>query len=321
MADVGREIGVFDDVVGAAFGLEIGFSEVFADNAEEEELNTADEHNNTDEARPAGNGIAEDEGFADDDDDDDESDEAEEDAEEGGESERDSGKGDDAFDGVFEEFPEGPVGLAGGAFDVFEFEPFGLKADEAPEAFRVAVVFVAFEDGVDHLAGHEAVIAGAVDHFDFAHFVNEFIENTGAEAADRGFAFTADAASGRGVVVGVLFEKIEHFGEEGRWVLKVGVHDSDVIAGGVFEASEEGGFFTEIARERDVADAAIAFCEIFDDFEGVVFAAVVDEEKFELVRGEGGESSGNFAVEKWQNGGFVVTWDNNADLLHGLIIA
>lgn len=295
---MGREIGIFDDVVGAALGFEVGFSEIFADDAEEEELDAADEHDNTDKARPAGNGVAEDESFTDDDNDDDEGDQAEEDAEEGGEGERDSGEGDDAFDGVFEEFPEGPVGFAGGAFDVFEFEPFGLKADEAPEAFRVAVVFVAFEDGVDHLAGHEAVIAGAVDHFDFAHFVDEFVENAGAEAANRGFAFTADAASGRGVVVGVLLEKIEHFGEEGRRILKVGVHDGDVIAGGVFEAGEEGGFFTEIARERDVADAAIAFCEIFDDFKGVVFAAVVDEEEFELVRGEGGESAGNFAVEK-----------------------
>ncbi len=73
--------------------------------------------------------------FCDDDDEDnDESDKARrEDAEEGGEGEGNGGEGDDAFDGVFEEFPEGPFSFAGDTFDVFEFDPLGLEADEGPE--------------------------------------------------------------------------------------------------------------------------------------------------------------------------------------------
>ena len=69
----------------------------------------------------------------DDDEDNDESDKEKEDAEEGGEGEGNSGEGDDAFDGVFEEFPEGPFSFAGDTFDRFEFDPLGLEADEGPE--------------------------------------------------------------------------------------------------------------------------------------------------------------------------------------------
>ncbi len=182
------------------FGFEVGFREVFADDAEEEELDAASEHNKTDEAGPAGSRVAESEGFDDDNDDHDEGDEAEEDAKKGSESERDGREGDDAFDGVFEEFPEGPFRFAGDALDVFVFDPFRLEADEGPEAFRVAVVFLAGDDGVDDLAGHEAVVAGAVDHFDFAHAIDELIENAGAEAADGRFAFAGDAAGGGAIV-------------------------------------------------------------------------------------------------------------------------
>ncbi len=184
----------------AVFGFEVGFREVFADDAEEEELDAASEHNKTDEAGPAGSRVAESEGFDDDNDDHDEGDEAEEDAKKGSESERDGREGDDAFDGVFEEFPEGPFRFAGDALDVFVFDPFRLEADEGPEAFRVAVVFLAGDDGVDDLAGHEAVVAGAVDHFDFAHAIDELIENAGAEAADGRFAFAGDAAGGGAIV-------------------------------------------------------------------------------------------------------------------------
>ena len=90
----------------AMFSLEVSFGKIFADDAEEEKLNTADEHDNTDEARPAGGGVAEGEGFDDDNEDDDEGDKAEKNTEEGGEGERDGREGDDAFDSVFEEFPE-----------------------------------------------------------------------------------------------------------------------------------------------------------------------------------------------------------------------
>lgn len=103
---VSVEVGFADDIKRAVFGFEVGFGEVFADDAKEEKLDAADEENNTDEAGPAGGGVAEGDGFDDDDDNHDEGDEAEEDAEEGGESEGNGRESDDTLDGVFEEFPE-----------------------------------------------------------------------------------------------------------------------------------------------------------------------------------------------------------------------
>lgn len=318
------EIGFVDDVVGAVFGFEIGFGEIFADDAEEEELDATHKHDDTDEAGPAGGGVAEGECFDDDDEDDDESDEAEEETEEGGESEGDGGEGDDAFDGVFEEFPEGPFGFAGDAFNIFVFDPFGFEADEAPEAFGIAVVFAARDDGVDHRAGHEAVIAGAVDHFDFAHAVDEFVEDASAEAADGGLALAGDAAGGgAGVFLGggvFRVDVAEQLGEEAGGILAVGIHGGDEIAGGGFEAGEQGGFFAEITREREVAHARVVFGEGFHEVESAVAAAVVDEDKLELIIGESVDDFLGFLIEERERFGFVVTWNDNTDGFHTLII-
>ena len=90
----------------AMFGFKIGFGKVFANDTEEKELNAAEEHDNTDEARPAGGGVTKDESFNDDDNNDDESDETEDNAKESGKGERNGREGDDALDGIFEEFPE-----------------------------------------------------------------------------------------------------------------------------------------------------------------------------------------------------------------------
>ena len=154
------------------FGLEISFSEKLGNNTEEEKLDTANEYNNTSKARPARDRIAEGNSLDDDDDNHNESNETEENTKEGSESEWDGRESDDTLDSVFEKFPEGPFGFAGGSLDVFVFEPFSFKADKLPESFRIAIVFLATSDGVDHLASHETIVAGTVNHFDFADRVD-----------------------------------------------------------------------------------------------------------------------------------------------------
>ena len=52
----------------------------------------------------------------------------------GGEGERRRGKCDDAADGIEEQRPKAPFGLAGHAVDVYVGEPFGLEADPAVNA-------------------------------------------------------------------------------------------------------------------------------------------------------------------------------------------
>lgn len=138
---------------------------------------------------------------------------------------------------------------------MFEFDPFCLKTNETPETFRIAVVFLTRNDGVDHLAGHKAIVAGAIDHFDFAHAVNKFIKDASAEATDRRFAFAGDAASGGAVVA--FFDTLDHFGEEAGRILAIGIHRRDIIASCVFEAGEEGGLFSEIAGKGHEADAGV----------------------------------------------------------------
>lgn len=311
--------------MGAALSFEIGFSEIFADNTKEEKLDATDEHDDTDKARPAGSRVAEGNSFDDDDDDNYEGDEAKEDAKESGEGERDGRESDNTLDGIFEEFPEGPFCFAGDALDVFVFDPFGFEANKGPETFRVAAVFLAGEDGIDNLAGHEAVVAGAVDHFDFVHAVDKFVEDAGAEAANGRFTFAGNATGGGYIVFffggfgGV--DVLKKFGEETGWILTVGVHGGNKITGGVFEAGEESGFFAEVAGEGNVEDARVVFGEGFYNLEGVVAATVIDEDEFELIVMESVDGFEGFLIKEGERGGFVVTGDDNADSFHTLIIA
>lgn len=287
-------------------------------------MDAADEHDDADEAGPAGGGVAKGEGFDDNHNNNDKGDETEENAEEGGESERDGREGDDALDGVFEEFPEGPLRFAGDTVDVCVFDPFGFEADEGPETFGVAVIFWAREDGVDDLAGHEAVVAGAVNHFDFAHAVDEFVKNAGAEAADGRFAFAGDATGGGYIVFFVggfgRVDVLEEFGEEAGRILTVGVHGSDEVAGGVFESGEEGSFFTKVAGERNIEDTRVVLGERLHNFEGIVTAAVVNKNKLELIIRESVNSFEGFLIKEGERGGFVVAGDDNADSFHTFII-
>lgn len=303
-------VGFADDVLRAAFGFEVSFGEVFANDAEEKELDAADEDNDASEARPAGDGIAESEGLDDDDDDHDEGDETKEDAEESSESEGNGGESNDAFDGVFEEFPEGPFGLAGGTLDVFILEPFSLEADELPDAFRITVVLGASDNRVDDRTGHEAVVAGAVDHFDFADGIDEFVKDASAETADGRLAFAGDATGGDAVVI---FEERKHVGEESRRVLAVGVHDGDVVASGVLKASEHGGLFAEIAREREVFDTRVGMAERFKLSKSVVATAVVDENELETVILESGHDRSDFAIKNREGFALVVARDDDTD--------
>jgi len=307
------------------FSLEISLCEVFADDAEEEKLDAAYEHDNTDEAGPTGGGIAEGKGFDDNDNDNNEGDEAEEDAKESGEGEGDGREGDDAFNSVFEKLPERPFGFAGDALDVLVFDPFGFETDESPETFGITVILSAREDSTDDLAGHKAVVAGAVDHFDFAHAVDEFIENAGAEAADGRFTFAGDAASSGAIPAfcgGVGWVNItEEFGKEAGWVLAVGIHGSDEIASSGLEAGEQGGFFAKVAGERNVEDARIVFGERFHNFESVVAATVVDENKLKFVIRKSVDSFQGFLIKERERGSFVITGDDNADSFHTFIIS
>lgn len=308
----------------AVLGFEISFREIFTDDTEEEKLNTAYEHDNTDKAGPAGSRVAEGEGFHDDDENDDEGDETEKDTEEGGEGERDGREGDDAFDGIFEEFPERPFGFAGDTLDVFVFDPFGLEADESPEAFRIAVVFLTGNDGVDELAGHEAVITGAVDHLDFAHAIDELIEDAGAEAANGRFAFAGDAASGGAIptlsIGGFGVDVFQELGEEAGRVLAVGVHGGDKITRCMLKTGKEGGFLAEVAREGNIENMRVFGGEGFHDGKGIVAAAVVDKNELEFVMREGIDDFQSFFVKEWERGGFVVTGDDNRDGFHVIII-
>lgn len=156
------------------------------------------------------------------------------------------------------------MSFASGAFDVFVFEPFSLVANEAPEAFGIAIIFAAFDDGIDHLASHEAIIASAINHFGFTKAIDKFVKTTSEKAANRRLTFAGNATSSNTIVA--IFDEVDHFWEEAGGILKVGVHHCDEVTLRVLETSEHGGLFAKIARKSNIFDAWVRICERFDDF-------------------------------------------------------
>ena len=184
---------------------------------------------------------------------------------------------------------------------------------------------MAREDGIDDLAGHKTVVAGAVDHFDFAHAVKELIEDAGAKTADGRLAFAGNTA-GSGAIPAFLrgasgVDILEEFREEAGRILTIGIHGGNKIARGVFEAGEESGFFAEVAGEGNVEDAGVMLGEGFHDFEGVVAAAVVNEDEFEIVVRESVDGFERFLIKERERSGLVITGDDDADSLHTFIIS
>lgn len=76
--------------------------------------------------------------------------------------------------------------------------------------------------------------------------------------------------------------------------------------------------YAEVARQGYVGYALIFFVELAQDGQGLVVAAVVDEDEGKGVVRQGVDDGARPLVELGQDGFFVVTGDEDVDLLHRL---
>jgi hypothetical protein len=97
-------------------------------------------------------------------------------------------------------------------------------------------------------------------------------------ALEEGVAVAVGALGGDDVVA-LLIEGNE-LGEEFGWVLEIGVHDDDAIAGGAVDTGGDGGLVAEVAGEEDGAEVRIGMGGGGEEMGGGVGGAVVDEEEF-----------------------------------------
>ena len=101
-----------------------------------------------------------------------------------------------------------------------------------------------------------AEIAGAVYNLGVGDPVDELIETTGKEAADRRFSCPG-FPSGCHAVIFLALQPLIHFRQHGGRMLQVRIHNNDIIALGVLETGIHGGFLAEISGKGQVTNVRL----------------------------------------------------------------
>jgi hypothetical protein len=95
--------------------------------------------------------------------------------------------------------------------------------------------------------------------------------------------------------------------------LQIAVHDDDGITGHMIEGAAKSSLMPEIAGKRYEDDARVLPGSYFDESDGAIGAAVVNEEQFMWTAGKRIEDSQRAAQEFGQNTFFVVQRDGERE--------
>ena len=265
---------------GAIFGLDVGTSQVFPEDAERDELCRAEEGDQDEEAGPAWLGLGEQVG------------EGEVDRERDGEQESEdaAGAGDpEGFDaeagdrvgGEAEHFPErvfrGTCEASGAVVGEGEL----TKADPGNHSPEKSLLLGHLKESVDRLSTHKPEVAAILGDWDVREEIDDPVEEEGRKKLEAGFPGAGTATTEDDIKALVQF--LVHFGEQLGRVLKVRVNDQDAFALAGSESCGEGGLLAEVSGEPQTADSWILFRSFSEDRPGLVRGSIIDEEKLETV--------------------------------------
>ena len=166
------------DIEGAVFNFDECSTDVFAQDSQRHEGQTADEQDKAEQRRITRNIIIDSK--------DDSSDEVVDEIEESQsgeceaqiccESKRRSCECYDSVDRILEQLEETPLGLTGYTLCVDEFDPLSSEADPCEDTLRESLSLVKSEDRIDYLTLHQAEISGSVSYLNINHLVDQLIE-------------------------------------------------------------------------------------------------------------------------------------------------
>jgi len=295
-----------DEIDRAVLGFLVDAEDVFADDAEEDELDGAEEIEAQQGGGPAQEGKAEDFFYQDIDPgqhEDDGTDRAQPETEADGQP----GEGEDGVGGQGEEFGEAHFGFAVGPVVADVVDVTLVEADEGAEPGHVPDLLVHGEEGLQCFAGHHGEVAGIFHVFESGDVFEEEVEEEGVEGAVV-FALPAGAPAAHDVESLLLYFAV-HLRQQLRWILQVAVHHGDYFTFGVFESGGEGSLVAEIFGEGDDLDFLVLQPLFQQLFNGIIRATVVDEEELVIARKrfDGCRTPGNQVVDQL---GFVVDGDN-----------
>ncbi|ERJ33212.1 hypothetical protein L810_4649 [Burkholderia sp. AU4i] len=260
----------------------IDAAEVFADDADADQLDAADEQHHGDERRVAVHGVAEQQRAHDD--------EGAVDERKGGEREADVGPyaqrhGAEACDAFEREVPAPPSGefrAAAATRGTRVFDDLGAIADPCEQAFHETPPLGQRAQRVDDLAVHQPEIADVLGHLDFGEAVVHAVVERGGHALHQRIAHAVGAL--RGDDLGTGEPAFDHRGDQGGRILQVGIDQDHGGAGGFVDAGGERGFLAEAPGEIDDAHARVAGRDVDQPVQRVVAAAVVDADDLETDR-------------------------------------
>ena len=128
------------------------------------------------------------------------------------------------------------------------------KADPRVQALHEAVALGQAAQGIDDAAVEQAEVAGVGRDRHRRAGVDDAIEDARAELLQERLVAARRA---HGVDhVGAVVPGAQHVGDQRGRVLQVGVHQQHDVAARAVEAGGERRFLAEVARQRDVANAA-----------------------------------------------------------------
>lgn len=265
------------DIYWAVLALLEGSPHIFADDADAEQLDTAQQQYQYDDGGIAGNIDAPDQLFEDYPDQVQDGSNGGQTADVDGIPQGSGGETDDAFYGVICQLSEAPFRLSGVALAGGVGDKAGVIAHPREQALGEPVVFRQFQQTVAYTAAEGAEIAGIGVEIHVRQVIDDVVKPLLEERKHFSLA-TAVLISGDNIVFRLFVQNFNHFQNDFRLLLKIRIDQSDILTAGVLHPGVDGRFLAEVSGEgNDLYRAYLRFIQFFQVVKCSVLAAVIDE--------------------------------------------
>ena len=274
-------------------------AQIFADDAEHQELDACKKSDGGHDAGPAGDDLAgepapdavgeEQHGEA-----------GDGEAQPDREAQRGDGEAGDGVGAEPQHLAQRVFGAAGVTGVARVVERHLVAADPAHHAAQEALALGHCQQRVDHPPAHETKVTGVLGDRHVGEAREQAVEARGGSLLEPGLA----VARGAPAVdhVGTLIHPLHHAGEQLRRILQVRIYQHDALAAGRAQPRGRRELVAVVAHQMHADNVGIGFRQGLDDLPGAVARAIVDEHDLVVVAGNAAAGSTGAAMELPQAG-------------------
>jgi len=301
-------------MVGPSLDLEKDAAHVFADDAQEHELNASEKQDDRHRRRPALHRVAREQSHSQDVQQVEKAGAGHEETDVDGELEGDDGGRSDAVDGQSHHAAVAVVRGSCGTAGPFVGDLCRRETQIGDEHAEDAVALGQGVEPADHPGRDQPEVADVLGNMHLARqAVDGLVEAPGCPALEK--RVVPSRGTPRVDDVEAALPLRQQIGDEFRRVLQVGVHDDDGIAVGAPEPGGQGGLVAEVARQIDDRDARVALACGQQQRQGTVARTVVDRDQTELVV-QAVKDREQGIQEQREHGFFVVGRNDHINAFH-----